>query len=151
MLHPVRSAVFIAAPPEQVFGVLLDVDSYPRWNPFTPWVSMRTAEVAPGVEFDLHCQMTPTQLLEHEHEVVLSLDRQRLEFSMGTSRTRGRPGVRSWRRQRCHPVKGGTLLTNDERFAGPLAPLVYLLYRRRLRRAFVRYCGAVRRHVEALG
>jgi hypothetical protein len=143
-VRPIRVERRIAAAPERVFEVILDVDRYPEWNPFTPRISMRTDEVAVGKEFELDCRMTSTQLLEGEREVVLALDRGALEFCMGTSRTRGRPGIRSFRWQKCRPAPGGgTSFENFESFEGPLGPLVHLMYRKRLKKAFERYCDAL--------
>jgi uncharacterized protein YndB with AHSA1/START domain len=151
-MKPVQSEILIEAPPRRVFEVLLDVDRYPQWNPFTPWISVSSQEFEVGREFDLHCQMTPRQLLENEREVVLALDRHRLQLCMGTSRTRGRPGIRSFRWQRCFPADGGgTRFVNSERFEGPLAPLVYLLYGRKLARAFEVYGRALKRRAEGEG
>ena len=147
-MRPVYSEIFIAAPPARVFDVVLDVDRYPEWNPFTPWISIATAAVAVGQELDLHCQMTPFQRLENEREVVLELDRERWVFIMGTSRIRGRPGIRSYRTQRCFVTPGGTWFVNMERFEGPLAPLVYLLYGGKLAAAFAGYCEALKREAE---
>ncbi|MDH3817025.1 MAG: SRPBCC family protein, partial [Myxococcales bacterium] len=121
----IRVTRHIAAPPEAVFDVILDVDRYPEWNPFTPRTTARTDEMAVGKEFDLDCWMTDTQLLEGEREVVLALDRERYHFCMGTSRTRGRPGIKSFRWQKCEPSPGGgTDFENYESFHGPLGPLV---------------------------
>ena len=147
-MRPVYSEIFIAAPPRRVFDLVLDVDRYPEWNRFTPWVSVATAEVEAGRELDLQCQMTPWLLLRNEREVVLELDREALAFCMGTSRTRGRPGIRSFRWQRCFAAPGGTWFLNTERFEGPLAPLVYLLYGAKLGRAFEGYCRALKREAE---
>jgi hypothetical protein len=70
---------------------------------------------------------------------------------MGTSRTRGRPGIASERWQRCEPLgPAWTRFTNQESFRGPLAPLVYLIYAGRLRRAFRRYCTDLRDRVASL-
>jgi hypothetical protein len=150
-VKPIRVEREIAGSPELVFEVILDVDRYPEWNVFTPRMTMCSNEVAVGKEFDLDCQMTDTQLLEGEREVVLALDREKLEFCMGTSRTRGRPGIRSFRWQKCLPAPGGgTYFENYEYFEGPLGPLVYLLYRRRLKSAFERYCDALEQRVVSL-
>ena len=147
-MKPIRVDRHIAAPPESVFDVILDVDRYQEWNPFTPRMTARSHELAVGKEFDLDCQMTETQLLEGEREVVLALDRRRLHFCMGTSRTRGRPGIKSFRWQKCErAADGGTDFENYESFHGPLGPIVYFLFRKRLRRAFEKYCVALERRV----
>ena len=147
-MKPVRATRHIAAPPQAVFDVILDVDRYPEWNPFTPRMTVRTDEIAVGKEFDLDCQMTETQLLEGEREVVLALDREKLHFCMGTSRSRGRPGIKSFRWQKCEPAPaGGTSFENYESFHGPLGPIVWLLFRKRLKRAFENYCVALEERV----
>ena len=150
-MKPIRVEREIAAAPDLVFEVILDVDRYPEWNVFTPRMTMRSDEVAVGKEFDLDCQMTDSQLLEGEREVVLALDREKLEFCMGTSRTRGRPGIRSFRWQKCRPAPGGgTHFENYEYFEGPLGWLVYFLYRKRLEAGFERYSDALEQRVLSL-
>ena len=147
-MKPIRVDRHIAAPPEAVFDVILDVDRYPEWNFFTPRMTMRSDEVAVGKEFELDCQMTDTQLLAGEREVVLALDREKLHFCMGTSRARGRPGIKSFRWQKCEPAPdGGTQFANYESFHGPLGPTVHLLFRKRLKRAFEKYCVALEKRV----
>jgi len=147
-MKPIRVDRHIAAPPEAVFDVILDVDRYPEWNFFTPRMTMRSDEVAVGKEFELDCQMTDTQLLAGEREVVLALDREKLHFCMGTSRARGRPGIKSFRWQKCEPAPdGGTQFANYESFHGPLGPAVHLLFRKRLKRAFEKYCVALEKRV----
>ena len=145
----ISAEVVIAAPPERVFAAVIDLDAYPAWNRFTPWIGLRSADLAVGAELDLDCQMTDRELLRGEREVILALDRERWRFCMGTSRKRGRPGVRSARWQRCEPLGDArTRFVNAEEFSGPLAPLVWLLYHRKLRAAFERYCADLKRHVE---
>ena len=150
-MKAIRVERHIAAPPQAVFDVIMDVDRYPEWNVFNPRMTMRSGEVEVGKEFDLDCQMTERQLLRGEREVVLALDREERHFCMGTSRTRGRPGIRSFRWQKCEPASdGGTRFINYESFHGPLGPLVHILYRRRLLRAFERYCVALEERVLSL-
>jgi hypothetical protein len=140
-MRPVSAELEIAAPAERVWAVLVDVERYREWNRFTPRLSLRNHELAVGAELDLDCLMTDHLLLRDEHEVILELDAERFTFCMGTSRTRGRPGIMSRRTQRCTPLgPDRTLFFNAEEFHGPLSPLVYLLYRRRLAAAFRRYC-----------
>ena len=151
-MPPISAAVTIAAPPARVFAAVTDLDAYPTWNRFTPWISLSTAELRVGAELDLDCRMTERELLRGEREVILALDRERCRCCMGTSRTRGRPGIRSERWQRCEPLgPDRTRFVNSEQFSGPLAPLVWLLYRRKLAAAFQRYCADLKAYVEAAG
>lgn len=149
-MGPIRAEILIDAPPRAVFEVVLDVERYPEWNTFTPRISVTNDELEVGRELDLDCQIAPGELLVDEREVILALDKERLSFCMGTSRTRGRPGIRSERWQRCLLASyGRTRFVNSEAFTGPLAPAVELLYRRKLRRAFGDYCRALKRRVES--
>jgi hypothetical protein len=150
----IESEIIIDAPPERVWQVIADLDRYPQWNRFTPRLSLASRDLVVGAEFDLDCRMTERQLLENEHEVILAVEHDPLEpryaLCMGTSRTRGRPGIRSERWQICRPLGARTLFSNHEAFSGPLAPLVYALYARKLRRAFRLYCLDLQARVEGL-
>lgn len=149
-MKPIAWEVDIAAPPEAVFGIVTDLDRYPEWNRFTPRITLATRDLRVGAELDLDCQMTETSLLRDEHEVILALEPERHAFCMGTSRTRGRPGIVSQRWQVCEPrAGGGTRFRNWEQFNGPLAPVVYLLYAGKLRRAFEHYCEDLKARAEA--
>jgi len=147
-MKPVAVQIDIQAPPRRVFELVTDLDRYPEWNRFTPRISLATRDLRVGAELDLDCQMTATSLLRDEHEVILALDPERLLFAMGTSRTRGRPGITSERIQRCEPLGDGTRFFNSEQFTGLLSPLVYLLYAGKLRRAFERYCADLKARAE---
>ena len=147
-MTPISTELVIDAPPTRVFEIITDLDRYSEWNRFTPRISLATRDLRVGAELDLDCQMTETSLLRGEHEVILAFDRQRLVFSMGTSRTRGRPGITSERVQRCEPHNAGTRFVNSEQFTGALAPLVYLLYARKLEAAASRYCADLKARAE---
>ena len=43
-MRTISATVDIAAPPDQVWGVLADLDDYPDWNPFIRSASGRLAE-----------------------------------------------------------------------------------------------------------
>src|SRR5215469_3448912 len=45
-MRAISATVDIAAPPDQVWGVLTDLDRYPEWNPFIQSASGRLAEGA---------------------------------------------------------------------------------------------------------
>jgi hypothetical protein len=145
----IRAEIIIGAPARKVWNIITDFESYPRWNSFTPRITLRNDQLRTGVEFDLDCRMTDRLLLENERESILAVDRRRYRMCMGTSRTRGRPGIRSFRWQICEPCgKGKTRFINYEDFHGPLAPLVRLLYAKKLRVAFQKYCETLKSYAE---
>jgi len=150
-MKPIRVEMDINASAEKVWSVIMDMERYPEWNRFTPRITLKNQDVAVGAEFDLDCQMTPTQLLKNEHEVVLGLDSENYKFGMGTSRTKGRPGIKSFRWQICEPIdENHTHFINYEEFHGILSPTVYFLFHRKLKTAFKNYCLALKERAEAL-
>lgn len=148
-MYRTSSEILIDAPPQAVWEVLCDLDRYPEWNRFTPRISLATKDLKVGAELDLDCQMTEKSLLRDEHEVILAVEAERHAFCMGTSRTRGRPGIKSFRWQICQDAGDGrTRLLNYEQFHGPLAPIVHLLYAKKLKTAFLQYCQDLKARVE---
>jgi uncharacterized protein YndB with AHSA1/START domain len=148
-MKQIRAEIEIGAPAHKVWDTITDIENYPRWNTFTPRITLANADLKVGAEFDLDCRMTDRKLLKNEHEVVLALEPEKFCFCMGTSRTRGRPGITSFRWQICEPIEGGrTRFINYEEFHGALAPVVYLLYQRKLRLAFKKYCQTLKNYTE---
>lgn len=137
-MNVVRREIDINAPVEKVWNVITDLERYSEWCTFTPRMSAK--KIVVGEEFDLDCQMTEKQLLRNEHEVFLAYEPQNYRVCWGTSRTRGRPGIKSFRWQICEPRGDGTHFVNYEEFHGILSRLVYLLYGKKLGRAFEGYC-----------
>jgi uncharacterized protein YndB with AHSA1/START domain len=145
----IYSEIEINAPAVRIWNIITDFDNYPEWNSFTPRITLANDQFHEGAEFDLDCQMTERQLLTNEHETILEIVPERYRFAMGTSRTRGRPGIKSYRWQICEPVsEEKTRFINFEQFEGPLAPLVYFLYARKLSRAFERFCRDLKQKAE---
>ena len=143
-----RSEIDIDAPVENVWNIIIDLERYPEWNTFTP--RMGAKQIVVGDEFLLDCQMTEKQLLRDEKEVFLAYEPERFRVCWGTSRTRGRPGIKSYRWQICEPVNDKrTHFINYEEFHGILAPLVNLLYGKKLHRAFVGYCQDLKKRAES--
>ncbi|MDR9458921.1 MAG: SRPBCC domain-containing protein [Dehalococcoidia bacterium] len=143
-----RSEIDIDAPVENVWNIIIDLERYPEWNTFTP--RMGAKQIVVGEEFLLDCQMTEKQLLRDEKEVFLAYEPERFRVCWGTSRTRGRPGIKSYRWQICEPVNDKrTHFINYEEFHGILAPLVNLLYGKKLHRAFVGYCQDLKKRAES--
>jgi hypothetical protein len=150
-MKPVYSEMVINAPAEIVWKIITNPDAYPQWNVFIPRITLKTADVVVGAEFDLDCQMTDTSLLRNEREVVLELSPEDYRFRMGTSRTRGRPGIVSNRCQQCLPIDAhSTRYINYEEFSGLLSPIVYLLYGKKLKAAFEKHNAALKRYAESL-
>ncbi len=146
----ILAEIVIDAPPRRVWDIITDFDNYPGWNRFTPRITLRNSDFAEGAEFDLDCRMTDRLLLRDEHETILTVDSTKLRLCMGTSRTKGRPGIRSFRWQICVDLDGGrTHFTNYEEFHGPLAPLVRLMYGKKLKEAFQKYCLALKERAES--
>ena len=143
-----RSEIDIDAPVEKVWNIIIDLERYPEWNTFTP--RMGAKQIVVGDEFLLDCQMTEKQLLRDEKEVFLAYEPERYRVCWGTSRTKGRPGIKSYRWQICEPVNDKrTHFINYEEFHGILAPLVNLLYGKKLHRAFVGYCQDLKKRAES--
>jgi hypothetical protein len=149
-MRKISSEIIIAAPAARVWDIISDFDAYPLWNTFTPRITLSNDRFSVGAEFDLDCRMSDRLYLRNEHEVILTKDTDNYRFCMGTSRTKGRPGIRSFRWQSCEPMEDGcTRFINYEQFRGPLAPLVYLMYSKRLKKAFNRYCAALKQYAES--
>ena len=143
-----RSEIDIDAPVEKVWNIIIDLERYPEWNTFTPRMGVK--QIVVGEEFLLDCQMTEKQLLRDEKEVFLAYEPERYRVCWGTSRTKGRPGIKSYRWQSCEPVNDKrTHFINYEEFHGILAPLVNLLYGKKLHRAFVGYCQDLKKRAES--
>ena len=143
-----RSEIDIDAPVEKVWNIIIDLERYSEWNTFTP--RMEAKQIVVGEEFLLDCQMTEKQLLRDEKEVFLAYEPERYRVCWGTSRTKGRPGIKSYRWQICEPVNDKrTHFINYEEFHGILAPLVNLLYGKKLHRAFVGYCQDLKKRAES--
>ena len=143
-----RSEIDIDAPAGRVFDIVCDLGRYPEWNVFTP--RMSAEKVVVGEEFDLDCQMTDKKLLKDEHEVFLAYEPENYKVCWGTSRTKGRPGIKSFRWQICEELdENRTHFVNFEEFHGILAPLVQWLYGKKLRTAFDKYCRALKERAES--
>ena len=144
----VRSEIEINAPAQKIWNIIIDFEHYPEWNTFTPRLGVKRIVV--GEEFTLDCQMTEKQLLKDEHEAFLVYEPEKYKISWGTSRTRGRPGIKSFRWQICEPLDDRrTHFINYEEFHGVLAPVVNLLYSKKLQRAYDRYCQALKKRAES--
>lgn len=145
----VYSEIIINAPAKLVWEVITDFESYNIWNRFTPRITLLNKNFKTGSEFDLDCRMTENELLIDEHEMILEINENEYSFCMGTSRTKGRPGIRSYRWQTCEIISPEkTKYINHERYEGFLAPIVRFLYDRKLSSAFELFCMDLKKYSE---
>jgi hypothetical protein len=145
----VYSEIIINTPAKIVWEIITDFEKYREWNNFTPRITLKNNNFIIGAEFDLDCQMTPNEFLTDEHECILEINEYKYSFCMGTSRTKGRPGIRSYRWQICEVVSPDcTKYINHESYEGFLAPVVRLLYDKKLSAAFKSFCLDLKNHAE---
>ena len=63
MTRTYRAEVEIAAPPKRVWDVLIDLDRYGAWNPFTPKV---VTDLAPGSPVEITVILGGKQVVQVE-------------------------------------------------------------------------------------
>lgn len=129
----IQSTVDIDAPIERVWSILLDLASYPEWNPFTPRID---ATLRVGEPVVLHVAMKPGKKRIVQREICTIHDPSRWELGWGM-----RMGLdlvlRAHRVQRLAPLsKHSTRYFTEDRFSGCLVPLVMALYRKDIQRGF---------------
>lgn len=123
-------AVEIEAPIERVWEILVDVERYGEWNPFTPQVE---TDFGIGSRVDLRVAMGPLKLRQVER--IEAVDPPRL---LVWSTKMGHPVLLSALREQCLEALGESrcrYVTTDA-FAGLLTPLVMLLFGQLVRRGF---------------
>ena len=125
-----RAEAVIAAPPEQVWRVLVDFERYPEWNPFTPKLE---AELTPGAPVVITVNLGGKQVVQRE-EMVEAVAPERLVWKT----TYGGPLLlRAQRVQRLEPLEdGGTRYVSEDIMHGPLVPFVHLVHGRSLAEGF---------------
>ena len=134
--------VEIEAPIERVWEILVDVERYGDWNPFTTRVETNF-EI--GSPVDLYVTLGPLKL--KQPETIVAVDRPHLLV------WRTKVGARvllSARREQRLEALGETrcrYLTTDA-FKGLLTPLVVFLFGRLVRRGFNDMAWALKKHAE---
>lgn len=109
---------FIAAPPEKVWGILTDFESYPDWNPFIIEASGRLAR---GERLELRMRPPGGKAMTFKPR-VLEVESSRELRWLGRLLVPGLFDGEHW--FRLEPSGKGTLLTQGERFTGVLPPLM---------------------------
>jgi hypothetical protein len=123
----------IDAPIEQVWSILLDLERYAEWNPFTPRID---ATLVVGEPVVLHVAMKPGRKRLVQREQCSANDP--VGFELGWGMTMGAPWLlRANRVQRLtRRPDGGTHYFTEDVFDGALVPLVMALYGADIQRGF---------------
>ncbi|WP_255167806.1 SRPBCC domain-containing protein [Natrononativus amylolyticus] len=142
-MHQVESFEEIDAPPEVVWEVLLEFDTYPEWNPF-----VRSIEGVPirGERLEIRIEPPGARGMTFRPEVVVAEENRRLAWLGRLVVPFAFDGYHEFRLE---PIGDGdrTRLLQRETFRGALVPV--LLDRDRIRRGFEAMNGAVRERAEA--
>jgi hypothetical protein len=143
VLH--RSESNIDAPADKVWSVLLDLDRYPEWNPYT--VAMRsTLQVGDPMVMSVKMSELLTieqteyiRVVEENHKICWGIDTDTPEFNSG---------------ERCQWLEeipgGGTHYVSEDLIEGIANPLVTALFGDAVQNGFDAVALALKRRVEAL-
>lgn len=144
MGYAIEASSIITAPVEDVWRVLVDLDRYADWNPFTPRVRSGLA-VGDAVELDV--VLGPRRRTRSVNHV------ERIEpptTIVWSSTLVGPTFLRTRRTQRIVDLGDGRVrYSTHEVFEGLLAPLVRLVSARAVRAGFEAVADGLCEHVEA--
>lgn len=144
MGYAIEASSVIAAPVEDVWRVLVDLDGYADWNRFTPRVR---SGLAVGDPVELEVVLGPRR----RNRSVNHVERVEPPTTIVWSSTLVGPTfLRTRRTQRVVDLGGGRVrYSTQEVFEGLLAPLVRLVSARAVRAGFEAVADGLREHVEA--
>ena len=140
----ISAEIEIDAPRERVWEILVDLDRYPAWNPFTRRVES-TLEMGASVTMDV--QLRPNRR-SVQREVVTAIEpMEKVCWGMKI--------LVPWllAANRCQVLSttadGGTRYFTADEFRGVLVPLVMWLYRDSVQRGFTGVARALKARAEA--
>ncbi|MEL6179770.1 MAG: SRPBCC domain-containing protein [Myxococcota bacterium] len=137
----------IDAPMADVWSVLVALDRYDQWNPFTPRIDRRALEV--GASVTLHVQMRPPPAATlRQVEQITHLDHESHRIDWGT--LMAHPWVlRACRTQRLEALgPERTRYWTEDLFVGALVPVVMVLYRNAIQRGFEQVASSLKKTCE---
>src|SRR5690606_40113924 len=134
------ASVEIDAEPAIVWEVLVDLDRYPAWNPFTTAVRSTLRE---GDAVDLSVRMSRLGLTVQQREHLREVrEGERLRWGMKLGARWLLSGERD---QRIEPLGAGrSRYTTEDTIAGALAPLVFLIFGPSLEEGFAAMTRALK-------
>ena len=136
------SEILVAAPPERVWEVLVDLARYPEWNPFLVSAS---GQVREGERLEIRFQPPGGRALTMRPTVTRARPAEALEW-LGRLAV---PGLFDGRHIfELHRAPGGTRLVQREEFRGLLVPLLARSLDRHTARGFVAMNEALKARVE---
>jgi hypothetical protein len=111
-MKELRTEIEIAAPPERVWTVLIDFDSYPDWNPF---IRRITGQPAVGSRLEVRLEPPEGRGMTFKPSVLKAQAHQEFAW-LGRLMV---PGIFDGEhRFELHPRNGGTLFVQREVFKG---------------------------------
>jgi len=127
---------------DRLWGVLMDLDQYGSWNPFTIQVE---TDWQPGSRVLLIVQMRENRKPIRQVEYLTRLNpKQELAWGMNWG-----IWLKAERTQRIVRVSSTTVrYETEDRLRGLLCPLVHLLYGRHIQNGFEKMAAALKNHIE---
>lgn len=143
----VSATVDINAPSDLVWNVLIDFDSYHKWNTFIPKVEGRF-EV--GWEINLHVNLVPKKAPLLQRERINLIDHSSKKFYWGVVRFH-RIFLVANRLQEVESLGGNrTRYRTDDRLSGLLNPLVFYLYGNAMKIGFEKSARDLKEYCERI-
>lgn len=144
------SPVEINASAEAVWSVLIDLDSYGEWNPFTPKIE---SQLSVGSPVDLHVRLrersSTGEKLYTRREWVTAVEKPR-KLAWGTKVIFSFL-LEAEKEQLITPIdEHSCSYETIDKFSGLLYPVIALLYRKRIERGFDETAAALKDRCERL-
>ncbi len=138
--------VEINAPISKVWEVLVDLDSYAEWNPYTVRIDADLNTL--GSPVDLHVQMTAKNLIVQTEELRVNKKEEQLSWGMKMLH----PWLMCAQRDQIIKAVGENKTTyyTVDVFEGLLVPLCMLLYGKPIKQGFDAIAHALKQRVESL-
>ncbi len=136
----------IDAPIDRVWAILMDVDRYPEWNPFT--VSVKTT-FAIGDPVDMQVALRPGKKTRHQVEYITSFHPDRYRVSWGVDVG---PGwfIKADRWQQLTDLGNGrTRYETSDEFTGVGVPMMLAIMESKVSRGFNDIAQALKARAES--